>query len=332
MVRLLALATLTSTLVVGCVDTPAVYESFSCYENEICSHDTPNNLEFRGMDITGQTGGSPGLLAIGGTQRVTVLDPSDSLTDPVPFAQPYTTDTSRPSDGRFGLGVEAIGQSGNVITVRGTAEGYSYLRVLAPGGELYGRTVLGAKAIHHRQVRPPYAYGGPTEKDTVVWAAGAQEISVGLWSAPDSIGTSDLLVDESLTLSMAGATQTSWDTILVPAAAPGHRELLVSGGSGSVVLDVETVAAPDAIASAPGSSSQLSIYGSERLCFVARHGTRYVAGAAWSFTMDGGQVLATTLADTAHTGCAYFAAQQKGTVQIHATASGFTQTLTFVAQ
>ncbi|MBA3462855.1 MAG: hypothetical protein H0T46_23065 [Deltaproteobacteria bacterium] len=333
MLRLLSVAVVAPALLGGCTDAAVTYTSYSCYEDETCSRDTPHGLVFQGTDITGQLGGAPGPVAIGGTQRVKVLDPSDSLTNPVPFARPYTTDTSLPSDARWSVGTEVVDEAGSVITVRGIAEGYNYLRVVAPDGDLYGRTTLSAKAVHHRQVRPPYAYGGADEKAAIVWAVGAHEMSVGLWSAPDPqlADTSDLLVDESLTLAMPGATQTRWDTISVPAAPPGHRDLVVTGGSGAVVLDVETVAAPTSIENGPSNYYPLSIYGSNQLCFVARHGTRYVAGVEWSFTMDDGQVLSSDTIDTPRSGCAYFAAHKQGTVRIHATASGFTQTLTVSA-
>lgn len=333
MSRLLAFAALTPALLGGCPEVAVDYNAYSCHQGETCSHDTPNGLVFEGTDITGQLGGAPGPLAIGGTQRVTMLDPSDSLTRPVPFARPYTTDTSMPADERWDVGTEVVDEAGSVVTVRGISEGYNYLRVLAPDGDLYDRTILAAKPIHHRQVRMPYAYGGADENEAIVWTVGPHEMSVGLWSAPDSqLGnTSDLLVDESLTLTMPGATQTRWDTISVPAAPPGHRDLVVAGGSGAAVLDVETVAAPDSIGDAPGNYYPLSIYGSDLLCFVARHGGRYVAGAEWSFTMDDGEVLTSETIDTRHSGCAYFAARKQGTVQIHATASGFTQTLAVTA-
>lgn len=332
--RLLIVAAIAPALLGGCPDAAVNYTSYSCHQDETCSHATPNGLVFLGTDITGQNGGAPGPTAIGGTQRVTLLDPSESLTAPVPFAREYSTDTSLPSDGRWGTGVEVIDEAKSVVTVRGIADGSNYLRIVDPDGDLYDRTILAAKAIHHYQVRPPYAYGGPDEKETVVWAVGAQEMSVGLWSAPDPqlANTSDLLVDESLTLSIGGATQTRWDTIMVPAAPPGHRQVLVTGDSGAAFLDVETVAAPDTIVNARSNVYPLSIYGSDLLCFVARHGSRYVAGAKWSFTMDRGQVLTSETIDTPHSGCAYFAANRQGLVQIHATASGFTQTLTVSAQ
>lgn len=330
MMRVLAFATL---LLGACGDLSPGYHSYSCYPGETCSRDTPDGLVFRGTDITGQLGGMAGRTAVGGTQNVKVLDPTDDLTSPVVFALPYTTDTSQPSDDRFAIGAEVIGHEGHVVTVRGIADGYNYLRLLSPDGELYDRTILSANPVDHRQVRPPYEYGGPDDDETVVWVPGEHDVSVGLWTAPDPLlaNYADPLVDESMTLSLLGGTQTRWDTIRVPAAPVGHRALAVTAGSGSVVLDVETVAAPDGIENAQGNYYPLSIYGSDRLCFVARHGTRYVAGARWSFTMDDGQVLTTEDTDTPRTGCAYFAASKQGTVHIHATASGFTQTLDVIA-
>jgi hypothetical protein len=329
MTRLLALAALVSG---ACTDLPGGHDYF-CVEGETCSHDTPYGLDFRGTDITGELGGEPGVLAIGGIEHIRVLDPSDDLTQAVPFARKYTTDTSQRADNRFALGVEAVEHDGNIITVRGIADGTSYLRLLAPDGKLYDRTALAAVAVDHRQVRPPYAYGGPGASETIVWAPGAHDISVGLWSPPDPEleNTSDLLVDESLVLEVPGATQTRWDTLHVPAAAAGHRALVVTGGSGAAVLDVETVAAPDSIENRADNYYPISIYGSNRLCFVARNASRYVAGVEWSFTMDDGEVLTDEGIDTRHSGCAYFAPHLQGAVHIHATASGYTQTLDVTA-
>lgn len=317
----------------ACTDLAPKYEVQFCYEGEACSSDTPQGLEFRGTDVTGEQGGSPGPLAIGGTQNVKLLDPTRDLSRPVPFERPYTTDSSMAADGRFPVGTEVVEHDGNVVTVRGIAEGYNYLRVLAPDGTLYDRTVLSAQAIDHLQVRPPYEYGGPGPAETIVWAPGPHVMSVGLWGAPHpDLGSSgDLLVDESLVLAMEGATQTRWDTISVPRAPAGHRDLMVAGGSGVAVLDVETVDAPDTIVSADANYFPISIYGSNRLCFVARHQGRYVAGVEWSFTMDDGEVLTDETIDTPHSGCAYFAAHVQGTVRIHATASGHTQTLEVTA-
>ena len=332
MTRLLTLTALVPLALGACTNLqPSRYQH--CYADEECSEDTPLGLEFRGTDITGQLGGLPGPLAIGGTGTVTVLDPTDDLTNAVPFELPYSTDTSRLVDGRFPRGVEVVEQDGNEITVRGIGAGYNYLRLLSPDGELYDRTSLGAQKIDHLQVRPPYAYDGPSETETVVWAPGAHDVTVGLWSAPhpELANTSDLLVDESLTLTLPGATQIRWDTIHVPAAPAGHRDLTVVGGSAATVLDIETVEAPDTIVNASGNYYPLSIYGSTRLCFVARHQGRYVAGATWSFAMDGGEVLRDAEADPT-SGCAYFAARDQGTIRIHATASGYTQTLDVTAQ
>lgn len=322
MIRLLMFAV---PLVTACTDFG--YHAYSCYEGETCSVDTPNNLEFRGMDVAGDSGGQPGRTAIGGTQMIKVLDPTDDFTSPGVFKRPYTTDTTLPADARFGLGVEVVDHAGHVITVRGFADGENYLRVLARDGTLYGRTILAAAAIAHRQVRPRYEYGGPDADEEIVWVPGEHDISVGLWATPlyETESSLDLLVDESMTLALPGATQTRWDTIRTPVASVGHRDLVVTAGSGAVVLDVETVAAPDSIEGASENYYSGSPSGSTLLCFVARHGTRYVAGVRWSFTVVGGQVLTSDVIDTPRSGCAYFAGNGQRTLHVSATASGFTQ-------
>ncbi len=315
MTRLLAFA----ALVLGaCTDLSAPSNGRDCYGGETCSNDTPEGLEFQGV----------ARIAIGGTARVVVLDAESST----PFALPYTTDTSRPTEARFGVTTEVVAREPGEITVRGLAEGSNYLRVLAPDGALYDRTVLSAAAVESRRLRPRYA--GPEGGDSIVWASGSNEILVELRSAagpaiPDSFG---LLVDESLTLAMPGATQTAWNTVRVPAAAAGHRTLVISGGSGDASLDLETVDAPDTIKIGPDNAYPLVTTGTSKVCFVARHGTRYVAGARWSLTMDGGQVTTNPLLDTPDTGCAELHAFEAGTVRIHVTASGFTQTFEIVAQ
>ncbi len=320
-------------LVGACGDLSTGYTSYTCYEGETCSHDTPSGLVFRGMDVEGRMDARPGPVAVGGTQAVTLLDPSDDYEHPRKFGRRYATDTSMPAEGRDTSGVEVVNQDGSVVTVRGVAESYTYLRILADNGDLYGRTVLASAPIHHRQLRPPYEYDGPDENEAVVWAIGEHDVTVGLWSAEDPTyrSSAQLLVDESMLLTAPDATQTRWDTIHLATTAAGHRNLTVTAGSGSVVLDLETVAMPDAIEGKFTASETLSIYGSKRLCFGARHASRWVAGATWSFAMEGGQVLDAAEPDSARTGCTYFAANVQGPVHLRVTASGYTQTIDVMA-
>ncbi|HEY4058486.1 MAG TPA: hypothetical protein VGM39_17860 [Kofleriaceae bacterium] len=285
-----------------------------------------SGLEFRGIDVANTFDPDPGPTAVGGTQHVSLFIPESN---DEPFTAWYVADSSHPGDERYPLGTEVVAQDHNVVTVRGIGAGYSDLRIVSAVGELYDHMILSAEPVALVQARPSELYGSDVT-EPIVWARGDQDITIRLWSAPDAEleDHRDALVDESLTLSMPGASQTTWQTIHVPDAPAGHRALAVSG-SVEQILDIETIGEPDALEIDEGS---YQFGGATGYCVTARHQGRYVAGAAWSFTVDGGDIVPDPAFHTATSGCVDVFPRVPGTMHIHATASGLTRVFDVTAQ
>jgi hypothetical protein len=293
-------------------------------------------LEFRGADVSGGLN-AVGSVAVGGIEHVSLFRSDNGAA----FTRAYTADSSEAYDYRFPSGTEVVAQDHNTVTVSGVEAGESFLAILVRedglGADwkpiLYDEAVIFSEQVDLVQAHPVFSrYGVPGANEQIVWAPGEQDVAVALWTEPetDYPHPRGHLVDETVVLSMPGASQTSWDTIHIPDAPAGHRTLAVTGGSVDRVVDIETIDTPDFIGADP-NNLPLSQSSASQLCFNARQQTRYVAGAEWMFTVDGGDIVVDPDLPSASSGCILVVPHVQGSIHIHATASGYTQTVDVIA-
>ena len=281
-------------------------DSGQCPTGETCSPETPSGLQFIGSSLLGAfVVGGPLATAIGGTQEIE-LDIEAAIGVYVPLNLAYTVD----DDG--GTGVRFDHQNGNIVTVRGAGSSSNYLRILdATTGDLFDRKMLTGSQIAAIAVVPATLDEIPTGMP-VAYAAGQVDVGVALLDA-----SGERLVDTSMVATLGGATQRAWDTLELPNASPGDFALSVTAGDSSPSqLTVSVVGGADAMVAIDPAST---IAPGDDICFAATNAGRYVAGLAWSFTING--------VATAGTANCVSGDQPSGDLTVTASAGGQTATV-----
>ncbi|MEO6774157.1 MAG: hypothetical protein ABI467_14255 [Kofleriaceae bacterium] len=255
-----------------------------CPAGETCSALTPRGLEFVGADMTNVLGLSgPSPTAIGGTQDVQLrYDPTQGRF--VALDLPFDAD----DDG--GNGVKVDHTAGNIVTVRGVAARSNYLRITdAATGELFDRKELAGAAIDSIELVPNTFDLVPTDRE-LAFIAGDVEVGVALLGQVQDSGgpTEQRIVDQSMQLTLAGATQRAWDRVELPAATAGTSALAVTAGERPTAnLDVVVVDHLDQLVIDPASSATVAPNATAEVCFDGLANDRYVAGLVWHFLVDG---------------------------------------------
>jgi len=252
-----------------------------CPDGEVCSPLTPNGLQFIGNDLVDSLNlVGPSATAIGGTQAIALQ--YDRASDGVLIALdlPFKAETS----GNLGVTVSAT--SGSVVTVQGSASGTNYLRIVdANDNTLFDRKLIGAGAVDKIELIPSTFEHVPADAD-LAWAPGTFDIGVALYGTVGSM-TDQRLVDNTMTLDLAGAAQSHWDTVHVSNAQPGTSTLMVTAGDKPpATIDVVVVANADSVGPSDAPASVMANTPVE-VCFTATSGTRTIIGLPWTFTVDG---------------------------------------------
>ncbi len=293
-------------------------QSGECPAGEICSPDTPRGLHFIGEDVTGQLLlAGPAATAIGGTQDVEIQIDRGSGLDP--FTLPFEAD----DDGGRGFRVDGI--EGNVVTLRGTGSRTHYLRIVDPAtGELYDRKELAGAAISRIALVGAGYETLPDGDPEIVWAPGNQTIGVALYGEVQrgNRPQEERLVDNSMSIVLAGGLRSAWDAIRLPTATAGTSTLTVTAGDKPAAsLTLEIVSAPTEITVIGGASRTVAPGATEMICFAGMHGQRYVYGLDWTFVVDGQAT--TQQHGTLGSNCiGVTTTKTSGTVAVQATAGG----------
>ena len=220
------------------------------------------------------------------------------------------------------LGVTVQGTRGSVVTVQGATSGTNYLRIVdADDGTLFDRKLIGAGAVDKIELLPSTFEHVPFDAD-LAWAPGTFDIGVALYGTVGS-ETDQRLVDDSMTLDLAGAQQTHWDTLHATGAQPGTTTLMVTAGDKPPApIDIVVTDVADSVGPSDAPAS-LTTNMSAEVCFTATAGTRTIVGLPWTFTVDGqpgSAGLSPNCADIKTT-------KASGTVSIEASAGGQSATL-----
>ena len=293
-------------------------ETGQCPAGETCSALTPNGLQFVGATLADDVNISgPAATAIGGTQDITLeYDPTvTAIYQPLDLA--YTAD----DDG--GIGVRVDHQAGAVVSVRGMASRENYLRILDQStGELFDRKELAAAAIDSFSVVPNTTEILPLGLE-VAYAAGDVRVGVALYGAVqhDAGPEEDRLVDQSMVLSLAGGTQTGWDTLELTGAVAGTYPLAVTAGNRPTAnVDVVVVDHLDSLVADSLNDTVLAPNTTTEVCFDGIAGGRYVAGLTWNFTINA------VAQQPALGNCVSVTAGATGPISVTATADGVSAT------
>ena len=202
------------------------------------------------------------------------------------------------------------------------ASGTNYLRILdGNDGTLFDRKQIGAGTVDTIELLPSTFEHVPPGAD-LAWAPDTFDLGVALYGTVGG-DPGERLVDDSMTLDLAGAEQTHWDTLHVSDAQPGTTTLMVTAGD-KPPAPIDIVVTPDADMVAPSDApASLTANTPAEVCFVATSGTRTIVGLPWTFTVDG-QPVAAGLSPN----CADITTMKtSGTVSIEASAGGQNATL-----
>ncbi|MCW5806600.1 MAG: hypothetical protein KIT31_29825 [Deltaproteobacteria bacterium] len=277
-------------------------------EEEPCSDSTPGGIDFAGARAVGDSifDGNHAT-AVGGTQAITLFHGDTGR----PVTEPYVA-TAVPS-----FTIERTG--GPVVTLRAKQRGASHLTIRDPEGALMDRKVF--KAAEILRIDLAVARYESTQLP-IAFLPGKIELGIALRGAGG-----DRLVDQSMTLELAGATQKGWDTLVVPDATAGtHAIAVTAGGLPPVDVDVTVVAAAEQLVEhVPAEPLVVGQPGS--VCFDAVAQDHHVAGLTWTFDSDNGPGGTFGTAN-----CAFLVPERAGTLTLTAGANGLQRTLSLVVQ
>jgi hypothetical protein len=281
-----------------------------CPRGEVCSDDTPRGLHFNGAEL-GDVFldlDAPHPTLAGGTQDLRLsYDPGTGISRSLD--RPYVAD----DEGGAGFAVERT--RGPVVTLRGVADRTHYLRITDPDGALYDRKELqGAKLASIQIVSSSPEVVEPG--DAVVYAPGTQRLTVALFGKVQG-GSTTRVVDESMTIALAGATRTAWDSVRISGLPVGRHAMTVRAGDRpEATFDVEVVAGADSIVAHEPLTPLEATTGSV-ICFSARAAERHVLGLTWTFQADNGTAQAWLVNN-----CAFIVPEREGTLTLTARAGG----------
>jgi hypothetical protein len=255
-----------------------------CPAGETCSPLTPDGLEFVGADMTDDLGLSgPSPTAIGGTQNIE-LEYNRNGGALMALDLPFTAD----DDGGNGVKVDHV--AGSIVTVRGAASRTNYLRITDPGtGELFDRKELTGAAVDSIKLVSNTSDTPPADRE-LAWLAGNVQVGVALYGQVQESGgpTDERIVDQSMQLTLSGATQRAWDLVQLPAATAGTYSLAVTAGDKPTAnLDIVVVDHIDTLVVDPGNPATVLPQGVATICFEGLANERFVAGMTWHFMVDG---------------------------------------------
>lgn len=303
----------------GCVvaGERAAGNGTGCPTGETCSSATPQGLYFQGpTPFYGIGPNGPLTVAVGGTEKVTVLATSNSED---------TFDSAFDAAGTSVIQIDEVTPPD--VQVSASAAGKGYLRILQKGTDkLLDRVeVLSAKAAKTALV-PSTKVWVDTDVPQNGWAvfAGATvQIGAQLHSASDAP-----LVDQSMKLVITGAgtadkTQALWDVVKLTAGASGDVLVTATLGDGtSFSQSYPVVASIDEITRVPGAlggpdDAPVAPEEQKILCFRAKAKDLVVVGAPWKLTSDSDVVVEGDLFDS----CALVSSKVVGkhTVTVSAT-------------
>ena len=290
-----------------------------CPAGEVCSPQTPNGLHFIGNQLADDlnlVGPSP--TAIGGTQDVALqYDRGDGIL--IALDLPFT------ADDMGGAGVKVVSTSGSVVSVQGQGSFTNYLRILdASDGTLFDRKQLTGAALDTIELLPLNLERTPAHAQ-LAFATGDLDLAIGLYGQVQESGgpTEERIVDSTMTLDLAGAAKTAWDTLHLPGATVGTKTLTVTAGDKpAAAIDVVVVDHADTVAPLDSPASLTPNVAAD-VCFTATSGGRTIVGLPWTFTVDG--VAATAVLEP---NCASVkTTKTSGTVTVIGTAGGQMATL-----
>jgi hypothetical protein len=285
-----------------------------CPSGEVCSPSTPSGLHFFGPGLADELLWlGPYTTAVGGTQDIRLRYQPEGFDRTIDLDLPYHAQAD-------GTPIAVEKTEGPVVTLRGTADGEDYLRIVDPDtGELYDRRTFRAAAIEAIRLTGTTPEMRPAENALGVWTPGERELAVALHSG------NGRLVDTSMQIDVSGGERIAWDTVRLSNAQVGVYPVTVTAGDRpATTLELEIVAGPTEIVSISGDTLTVAENDSVLVCFAAMHEARFVHGLAWAFRVDGEP----PSSDFPISNCvAVQGTESAGTITVEASAGGLTKTV-----
>jgi hypothetical protein len=297
------------TILAGC--TAGDRAQFGCPPEEVCSDDTPFGLHFVGHRLAG--GGLGTNTAIGGTHDIQLLVDTGEMLEPL--VAPYDTDDEG------GPAVRVVGTDAEVVTLRGIAAGSNKLNIRDPDdGSLYDRKTFGAAEVSRIDIVPERF---EVTDRPLGFLPGNPRVGIALHGVdPETSSSVIRLVDQDMTIALAGV-RVAWDVVELAEATVGTHPIEVTAGTHpTITLEVPIVPQVDVLVDHPLVIPP-RVGRSSFLCFEALAGERHVAGLAWSFTVDQGEIEVELGANN----CVFFTPERVGAMVVGASAGGREQTV-----
>ena len=242
-----------------------------CPGGPTCAPETPDGLTFSGAQVvassfpaSADTGHNH--IAAGGTDVIQLQD------DGAPFDLVYTAAVDDP----LVLSIESV--VGATVALRGHG-GTTELDIDDPAsGLLFDRYAYASSGLATAIAVPAPPAVDFYDRTAAGFAFWPGDLSIGI-ALLDRETPAHRLVDTSLALTLAGATQTHWDQISMPDATVGHYAVTVTSGGLIASAEVDVVDHADVIVPLFTNSGFA--------CFAALLGGNFINGVPWTYTIGG---------------------------------------------
>jgi len=241
------------------------YATGECPAGETCSPLTPDGLQFVGAsfsDTLFQSGPHP--TAIGGRQQIELLEL---------HGHAYGADVD-------GGSIRVDSTNSNVVTISGVTAGSDYLRIVDADGLLMDRKELAALPLDRIVLGPTLWESIPADR-AVAFPTGLRRIVVALYSGTERI------VDDNMSLELAGATRWSWDSVKGNLVAGSQSLTVTAGDKPAATLDIVAVDHADTVQVQANQPDTATPNYEVQVCFEALAAGRYVAELEWSYAVNG---------------------------------------------
>jgi hypothetical protein len=282
---------------VGCISTAGDVALDGCPPHEVCSPNAPEGLHFFDHGLP---------TAVGGTQTLTLMRRGEDGLEPLDV--PYHAEA-------IGTAFEVEGTDGPEVTLRAISLGSDKLEIRDGYDEsLMDRKTFDSDVVESIVIVSP----NPEETELpVAFLAGRMRFAIAL----SGIGR---MVDESMTIELAGATRVRWDAVeLADATAGIHSVAVTAGDHPTESVDFLIVPAVEAIIDQPPLILP-ALDATGIVCFDALAQGHHVAGLEWTFAVDNGTVGNGLFGIT---NCAFLTPERAGTVEITARAANLERVL-----
>jgi hypothetical protein len=218
------------------------------------------------------------------------------------------------------------------VIVRGAGSRTNYLRILDSDGLLMDRKELTGAAVKKLELVTEGFETVPANTP-LAFSPGRRSVGVRLYGdvQTSSGPRSEVLVDTSMQLALAGSTRKAWDTLELDATVGTSKLTVTAGDKPPADLDFVVIDHIDSLSVQDSSNLTVSPSSSANVCFSGLGAGYYVAGLTWTYVIDSGAPIVQG-DGSLNRNCINVSTQKvSGTIVVQASAGGQSTSVTLTA-